>query len=142
MPEVLQFMQLLWRIVHGAEQRSKRMSVGLGITGPQRLVLRIVGLEPGISPGRLAATLHVHPSTLTGVLRRLERQRLLSRIPNRGDLRKVHLWLTPTGDRLNRSVRGTVEAAVQSALRGVSRRDRACTRRTLAAIADVVTIMA
>jgi DNA-binding MarR family transcriptional regulator len=40
----------------------------VGVTGPQRLVLRVVGLFPGMSAGELATVLRVHPSTLTGVL--------------------------------------------------------------------------
>ena len=39
---VLDFMRLLWSVEHGLERMSKRMGNELGITGPQRLVLRIV----------------------------------------------------------------------------------------------------
>ena len=63
-------MRLLWAVDHGLQTRSKRMAVGLGITGPQRLVLRIVGRFPGISAGQLSRILHLDPSTLTGILRR------------------------------------------------------------------------
>ena len=55
------------------------MTGEIGVTGPQRLVMRVAGLYPGLSAGDLAAILHVHPSTLTGVLRRLVIQRLLVR---------------------------------------------------------------
>jgi hypothetical protein len=75
LPDVLQFMQLLWAIVHALQKTSKRMSAELGVTGPQRLVLRVVGLSPGISAGRLAAVLRLHPSALTGILQRLLNQR-------------------------------------------------------------------
>lgn len=64
LPDVLQFMQLLWAVVHGLERTSKRMILDVGVTGPQRLVLRVVGLYPGVSAGELATILHVHPSTL------------------------------------------------------------------------------
>src|SRR5438132_8459125 len=37
-----------------------------------RLVMRIVGRFPGIAAGRVAQILHVHPSTLTGILKRSE----------------------------------------------------------------------
>jgi excinuclease UvrABC ATPase subunit len=77
--DVLQFMRLLWALVHQLQRRSKRMSIELGVTGPHRLVLRVVGLFPGASAGTLAQILHVHTSTLTGVLQRLARQRLLRR---------------------------------------------------------------
>src|SRR5688500_18674592 len=88
LPDVLQFMQLLWAVVHGIESTSKRMAGEIGVTGPQRLVLRVVGLFPGISAGDLATELHVHPSTLTGVIQRLVEQRLLARTHDPGDRRR------------------------------------------------------
>jgi DNA-binding MarR family transcriptional regulator len=94
LPDVLQFMQLLWAVVHALERTSKRMSGEIGVTGPQRLVLRVVGLSPGLSAGDLAAVLHVHPSTLTGVLQRLVSQRLLARSDDPRDRRRAILRLT------------------------------------------------
>src|SRR5688572_15630298 len=41
--EVLSFMQLLWAVTHGLESTSKRMLAAVGVTGPQRLVLRLIG---------------------------------------------------------------------------------------------------
>lgn len=132
LPAVLQFMQLLWAIAHGLETTSKRMNSVIGITGPQRLVLRIVGLFPGISAKELAAILHVHPSTLTGMLKRLVEQRLLVRVEASGDRRRAVLRLSAKGQHANRRATGTVEAAVTQALRTVPLRDRAVTRRVLA----------
>src|SRR5262245_31917515 len=111
LPDVLQFMQLFWAVAHGLERRSKRMAGSMGVTGPQRLVLRVVGLYPGLSAGDLARMLHVHPSTLTGVLRRLVAQGLLARVQHRTDRRRAVLRLTANGARVNRTHRGTVEAA-------------------------------
>lgn len=139
LPDVLQFMQLLWAVVHGLERTSKRMIADVGVTGPQRLVLRIVGLFPGLSPGDLAAILHVHPSTLTGVLQRLVAQRLLVRVNDPADNRRALLRLTRLGERLNAITRGTVEAAVREALDGLSARDRLATRRALARLAERLT---
>ena len=131
LPDVLKFMQLLWAVVHGVERTSKRMAGEIGVTGPQRLVLRVVGLSPGISAGDLAAELHVHPSTLTGVIQRLVGQRLLARTSDPGDRRRAVLCLTARGARVNAVRQGTVEAAIADALDGVSDRDRAATRRVL-----------
>jgi hypothetical protein len=40
LPDVLQFMQLLRAVAHGFERASKRATDDLGVTGPQRFVLR------------------------------------------------------------------------------------------------------
>jgi DNA-binding MarR family transcriptional regulator len=136
LPDVLQFMQLLWAIVHGLQKHSKAMQSDLGVTGPQRLVIRVVGLFPGVSAGALASILHVHPSTLTGVLQRLGDQGMLRRVADAEDRRVSLFWLTPRGSRINALRRGTVEATVVEALKAVSPRDRAVTQRVLAAIAQ------
>jgi DNA-binding MarR family transcriptional regulator len=139
LPDVLQFMQLLWAVVHGLERTSKRMIADVGVTGPQRLVLRIVGLFPGLSAGDLAAILHVHPSTLTGVLQRLVAQHLLVRINDPTDNRRALLRLTRTGEQLNAVTRGTVEAAIRDALKGLGARDRLAARRVLVRLAELLT---
>jgi DNA-binding MarR family transcriptional regulator len=135
LPDVLQFMQLLWAVVHGLERLSKRMTGDIGVTGPQRLVLRVVGLFPGLSAGDLATVLHVHPSTLTGVLQRLVGQRLLARTDDPSDRRRAVLHLTSRGARVNATRQGTVEAAIAEALEGVADRDRIATRRVLERLA-------
>jgi DNA-binding MarR family transcriptional regulator len=89
--EVLEFLRLIWAVHHGLEKTSKKMDVRLGVTGPQRLVVRIVGRFPGIPAGRLAQILHVHPSTLTGVLKRLERRGFIERRPDPRDARRASL---------------------------------------------------
>jgi DNA-binding MarR family transcriptional regulator len=136
LPDVLQFLQLLWALAHGLEKVSKRMTGDVGVTGPQRLALRVVGLRPGLSAGDLATVLRVHPSTLTGVLQRLVSQRLLKRVTDPADRRRAVLRLTPHGARVNAATHGTVESLVAAALEGISLRDRAATRRVLQRLAQ------
>jgi DNA-binding MarR family transcriptional regulator len=124
-------MQLLWALVHALERASKRMTSDMGVTGPQRLVLRVVGLAPRLSAGELAGVLHVHPSTLTGVLERLTAQRLLTRVADRGDRRRAVLTLTKRGATINEMRQGTAEAAVSDALSGLRASERATARHVL-----------
>ncbi len=114
--EVLDFMRLIWRLDHALQRTSKRMQASLGVTGPQRLVMRIAGRFPGIPAGQLAEILHVHPSTLTGVLKRLERRGLVARRRDPRDLRRALIGLTAEGRRLEADLEGTVESAVRDAI--------------------------
>ena len=136
MGEVLELMRLLWALDHGLQSTSKRMAVSLGITGPQRLVIRIVGRFPGISAGELADILCLHPSTLTGVLQRLERRWILIRKRDPDDGRRTLLSLTSRGLGHDAVHAGTVEAAVRSALSKVSRRKIALAREALKILSD------
>jgi MarR family transcriptional regulator, organic hydroperoxide resistance regulator len=113
---VLDFMRVLWAVDHELQTASKRMHATRGVTGPQRLVLRIAALHPGVSAGELASILHLHPSTLTGILRRLAQHKLLRRSTDEKDGRRALFVLTPTGHDLVRTPAGTVEAAVRTAL--------------------------
>jgi MarR family transcriptional regulator, organic hydroperoxide resistance regulator len=117
--DVLDFMRLLWAVDHALQQRSKQMLVTSGVTGPQRLVIRVVGRYPGIAAGELANVLHVHPSTLTGVLKRLERQRLIERTRDRNDGRRALLILSARGKKLDASKSGTIEGVVRRCLDGL-----------------------
>lgn len=138
LPEVLSFLQVLWRVVHGVGRVSKQMAAARGVTGPQRLVLRMVGLRPGVSAGRVAATLHLHPSTLTGVFHRLERQGFVTRAPHPADRRRAVFRLTAKGRRINSVRRGTIEARVEGALHGLTSVEQRCARRALGALADAI----
>lgn len=119
--EVLDFMRLLWAVDHGLQSTSKRMEASIGLTGPQRLVLRLVGRFPGIAAGKLAQILHVHPSTLTGVLKRLEKRGLIERRSDPLDGRRALFALTEAGRAMDVPATGTVEAAVQRVLSRMSR---------------------
>jgi MarR family transcriptional regulator, organic hydroperoxide resistance regulator len=131
----LEFMRLLWAIDHGLQRHSKRMEATLGMTGPQRLAVRMVGRFPGISAGRLARLLHLHPSTLTGILRRLERRGLLRRRRDPRDGRRAVLGLSASGRLLDVETAGTIESEVKGLLARLPRQEVQTTGRVLAALA-------
>ena len=133
--ETLQFMQRMWDFVHALDVRSKRMMKSIGVTGPQRLVIRIVGQKPGQTASEIAAILGKHPSTLTGVIKRLERQRLVRRRLDPRDGRRVLLSLTDEGRALDVAQEGTVESAVEDVLSILPRERVEAAREVLGAIA-------
>lgn len=114
---VLDFMRALWALDHALQSASKRMEAQLGVTAPQRLVIRIVGRFPRLSAGEVAEILHLHPSTLTGILRRLEERGMLGRRADPADARRALLKLTAKGRSVDGLKNGTVETAVRRALR-------------------------
>jgi DNA-binding MarR family transcriptional regulator len=120
---VLSFMRSLWGVNHALESTSRRMKAHIGVTGPERMVLRLVGRYPGIAAGELARILRVHPSTLTGLLKRLARRGLLVRRSDASDARRALFTLTAKGERVDELRRGTVEAAVRSALQSLPARE-------------------
>jgi len=133
---VLDFMRLLWSIEHGLQRMSKRMETELGITGPQRLVLRVVGRFPDLSAGELAHVVRLHPSTITGILQRLVDRGLLERRRDPGDSRRARLRLKPAAIPFTRTAKGTVEKAVTRALERAGAANVRAARKVLTTVAN------
>jgi DNA-binding MarR family transcriptional regulator len=134
--DVLEFMRVIWQLDHALQRTSKRMEMSLGVTGPQRLVIRIVGRFPGMPAGQLARLLHLHPSTLTGILKRLERQGLLRRRADPRDGRRSLFGLTDKGRSFDVETEGTVEACIARALERTPPQQLTAARELLAEIAQ------
>ena len=132
---VLDFLRLMWAVDHELQSVSKRMLSDLGLTGPQRLAVRFIGLQPGLAAGELAALLHLDPGTVTGILRRLELARVIVRSRDKSDSRRVCLTLTRRGQAINRRRTGTIEVAVRRALASVPEGDVRAARRLLKLLA-------
>src|SRR5512138_3249138 len=100
-------MRVIWELDHALQKTSKHMERMLGVTAPQRLVLRILGRFPGMQAGQLAAVLHLHPSTITGVLTRLQRRGHITRRADPRDRRRATFGLTAKGRELDTQAEGT-----------------------------------
>ena len=135
---VLNFMRLLWAVDHGLQRRSKQMEATLGVTGPQRLAIRLVARFPEITAGELAQMLHVHPSTLTGVLQRLVTRGILLREQDPDDGRRARFRVTAKGRKIDGLRTGTAEALVTEALAKVEQGEIEAAERVLAAIAETL----
>lgn len=112
----LEFLQRLWALNHALEMLSTQMTVRLGVTAQQRLVVRCLGKYPGLSAGQLASLLHLDPGTISAALRRLEVKKLIARKRDPEDHRRAFLRLTKKGRVLDRGTPGTVENAVEHLL--------------------------
>jgi DNA-binding MarR family transcriptional regulator len=132
----LDFMRLLWALDHGLQRRSKRMEVEIGVTGMQRIIIRLIGRYPDIAAGRLADLVHVHPSTLTGVLKRLVDRGFIKRDRDANDARVSRFRLMPAGENIDATQAGTVEAAVRRALSRIPAESVDAARTVLAAVAE------
>jgi MarR family transcriptional regulator, organic hydroperoxide resistance regulator len=130
--DVLRFMRLIWAIDHELERVSKRMEARLGLTIPQRLSLLLIGRNPGILASELAAVLHLHRGTLSGVVRRLEAAGYVTRTVDASDARRAGLTLTAAGHKVNRRRAGTFEDAARRVLAATLPTERMAAEHVLA----------
>jgi len=109
---VIEIMQDLWALAHALEARSKWMKRVYGVSGPQLLLIRLLGVNPGCSPSEAARYLSLHAGTVTHLVAGLEALRMVRRATDSRDGRRVQLLLTSRGRRLTRLRAGTVHEAV------------------------------
>ncbi|HVV81847.1 MAG TPA: MarR family winged helix-turn-helix transcriptional regulator [Kofleriaceae bacterium] len=134
----LDFLRRMWQLDHALARLSGRMERTLGVTAPQRLVLRCVGKFPGLGAGDLADLLHLDPSTISSALLRLGRRGLLERRRDPSDRRRVVLRLTAAGLAIDRPITGTAEHAVERLTAEVPPARLAQLERTLTRLTELV----
>ena len=134
----LDFLQVLWRTSHALERRSRHMEKAIGLTAPQRVVVRFLGRFPGVTAGQLARALHVDPGTLSASVRRLEARGLVERRRDPLDTRRVTLGLTRRGRALDVPHADSVEAVAETLLAATPARDIAATTRVLDRFAELL----
>ncbi len=90
----------LRQIIRAIDLHSKRLERESGLTGPQLLVMRQIATHGELTAGVVAREISLSQATVTSVIDRLERRRLLKRQRSQDDKRKVLLSLTPEGEAL------------------------------------------
>jgi DNA-binding MarR family transcriptional regulator len=108
--------QHLRRIVKALELFSKEVDARFGLTAPQLWALWELGKEGPLALKDLSARLHVHPSTMVGVVDRLEAKGLAARKPDPADRRRVRLTLTPAGRALRKKAPHPAQGRLRTAL--------------------------
>lgn len=127
---------LLWRSNHEMETLSRRMLRVLGVTGPQRMVLKIIQSQPESSARAISDAARLHPSTLTGILERLSTRGLLLRHRDATDGRRAHFELTPSGKQVADITQGTVESAMLRSLADLTEDEKEVVLRWLERLGD------
>ena len=135
----LTFLRAVWDLDHSLQSQSKRMKQSTGVTGPQRFVLKMLLLSPDTTASEIARKLFFHKSTVTVILRSLEKAKLVAREPSTSDKRAVVLTLTAKGRKIAEQRSGTVEAHVRKALSRLPARDVDVARRVIEAVAAEMT---
>jgi DNA-binding MarR family transcriptional regulator len=93
-------MQNLRRIFKAVESYSRTVETKFGMTGPQLWALWELGRTSPLSLKDLAASMHLSPSTVVGVIDRLIAKDLVTREPDQADRRRVCLSLSSKGREL------------------------------------------
>lgn len=90
----------LRRIIRAVDLYSRYLALRYSLTGPQLICVRQLLKFGPMAPGELAKRIALSPATVTGIVDRLEKRRIVSRERSQEDKRKVLIALTATGEQL------------------------------------------
>jgi MarR family transcriptional regulator, organic hydroperoxide resistance regulator len=113
-------MQSLRRIVKAIQDYSHEVSGRFGVTGPQLWALKTISREGSMPLGELSKKMYLDPSTISGVIDRLESKGYVTRDRSQKDRRVVKVRLTPTGESLVEIAPNPTQGKMIHGLRGLS----------------------
>lgn len=84
----------LRRVIRATDLHSKYLAKTTGLTAPQILLLQILRNKGEVTIGELAVEMSLSQATVTTIIDRLEKRKLVYRARSTTDKRKVHAYLT------------------------------------------------
>ncbi len=126
----------LRRLVHALHTASNEAERRLGVTGAQLFVLAQLRASPSLSINALAERTMTHQSTVSVVVRRLVRRKLVKKVRAADDGRRVELTLTPAGVSLLRRAPEPVQTRLARAVAALGTAERRAMARGLVKLAE------
>ena len=120
---ITEIMQSLRRIFKAIQDYSYDVSDKFGTTGPQLWALKTISQNESLSLGELGRRMYLHPSTITGLIDRLEKKGLVERDRDQTDRRVIKLRLTSKGKGLVKRAPNPIQGKMIYGLRKLKRKE-------------------
>lgn len=120
---ISEIMQSLRRIFKAIQNYSHEVSSRFGITGPQLWALKNISQSGSLSLRDLSSRMYLHPSTITGVVDRLEKKGYVARIRDKVDRRVICVQLTAGGKRLIKRAPNPAQGKMIYGLKNLKKRE-------------------
>ena len=120
---ISEIMQSLRRIFKAIQDYSQEVSQKFGITGPQLWTLKTLSANGSLPLGELSKRMYLHPSTITGVVDRLEMKGYVVRDRGHEDRRVVWVQLTSRGKKIASRAPNPIQGKMIYGLRKLKRED-------------------
>lgn len=98
--KVAEIIDNIRRVFQAVNERSKLAEKETGITGPQLWAIKTIAQCGSVKGAELARRMYLHPTTVVGILDRLEARGLVTRTRSTVDRRIVEVALTEQGREL------------------------------------------
>ena len=110
---------MVLRLVRAVQSGMQSIDATQGMSGSQLLALWQISAQPGLRVAELAEALHIHPSTASNLLDKIEVRGLVRRERSDADNRVVRLSLNDSGIDVDRDLPGPLQGRLRYALREV-----------------------
>ena len=114
---------LIRKLIQGAELYTKELNKKHSVTAAQLNCLLALYENGPLPPSQIARHMMVKSSTVTGVIDRLEKKRLVTRQRNSPDRRIINIQLTPDGKKLAKIAPPPIQQRVVDGLQQLSSRE-------------------
>ncbi|MEQ8160238.1 MAG: MarR family transcriptional regulator [Smithellaceae bacterium] len=95
--DIIDNVRRIFQILH---EQSKQVEKNTGLTSPQLWAIKIINENKSINLSELAHRIYLHPTTVVGIVDRLEKHDLVRRTRSRSDRRMISIELTEKGESL------------------------------------------
>lgn len=136
----LQVLQSLRQIIHAVDVYSRKLRTQYRITAPQLVCLTTICQNGSLTTTQIAGSVHLSPSTVVGILDRLEKQGLIQRMRDSKDRRLVNVTATDEGKRLVEHAPSLLQDRLAEALQRLPDLEQATIALSLRRIADLMEV--
>jgi DNA-binding MarR family transcriptional regulator len=134
----LRIFQALRRIIRAIELHSRKLVTDHHVTGPQLVCLLALKAEEPLSVKELARQAVLSPSTIVGILDRLEEKELVGRCRSSNDRRSVLITLTEKGQRLLAGAPSPIQDSLARSLKKLPEEEMAFITLALEKVVDLM----
>jgi len=113
------------RVFQILNEQSQRIKQETGLTGPQLWAIGVIHEHGPINISDIARRMYLHPTTVLGIIDRLEARGLVSRNRSKDDRRVIWLELTQDGQDFVQSVPEVIQGLLGARLEGIALNDLA-----------------
>jgi DNA-binding MarR family transcriptional regulator len=120
----IRILQSVRRVAQCVEHHSKRLTAKHNITSPQLVALMAIAQLGPSTVKSIGRSIHLSPSTVVGIVDRLEEKKLVLRERDTRDRRNVYVTVTPEGQALVDKAPSVLPEGFASALAALPENDQ------------------
>lgn len=134
----LQILQALRRIIRAVDIHSKKLAINYKLTAPQLICLLAITNNGSTTATQIAHQVYLSPSTVVGILDRLESKGLIKRSRDKDDRRLVNVTATEEGIQLADEAPSPLQGGLADGLASLPRLEQATIALSLKRIVDLM----